>query len=188
MKNRHHPVLVTVIFGLLSGLALIASSLVLSGTPFGSEAARLVLWISAAGYGIWLSRWTGSSLFSVFFPLFFLGLTAFFVASTVAFYFLALACMSWVRSQICFSETGRFKIWVESLLCLAGSGMVALFSPATTLSWALAIWLFFLLQAVYVVILDHRAPVPRAKSERTPDSFFRSSRQAEEILSRGGIK
>lgn len=187
MKKLRSPVLTTVMYGLVCGLSLIPLNLALNGMLFGFGADCLTLWVSAAGYGILLCRWSGTGLISICFPLLFLGLTILGVQSRVAYFVLALAVVAWIRSGICFQEAGRIRIWIELLLCAAGGGMVALFSPATTIAWALGIWLFFLLQAIYLVLLNGRLTAPQPGFDRTLDPFERSSRQALDILTRCGI-
>jgi hypothetical protein len=72
---------------------------------------------------------------------------------------------------------------VELLLCLAGGALVTVFTPGSTLSWALGIWLFFLLQALYFAIFDGKAPTLHDQYEQEVDPFERASRLAEDILS-----
>ncbi len=188
MKNLRHPVLATVIYGLAAGLSLISLSTVFGVMPFRPDAMPLTLWLSAAGYGVLLCRWSGHKLKSVIFPLFFLGLTIYLVPSRSSVFLLALAGMSWIRSGICFRQTRAISIWIELLLCLVGAGMVGVFSPATPLSWALAIWLLFLLQAAYFALMDDSSAAPGDKFEQSTDPFERSSRRAMAILAQDGIE
>ncbi len=188
MKNLRHPLLVTVLYGFGSGLSLICLSLVFGALPFRFDATCLMLWLSAAGYSVLLCRWSGHRLKSIFFPLLFLGLAIYLVPSRISNFLLALVGMSWVRSGICFPQIGGIKIGVELLLCLVGAGMVAMFSPATPLSWALAIWLLFLLQAAYFVMTNDSPAAPKGEFERPSDPFEQSSRQAMAILAQGGIE
>jgi hypothetical protein len=187
MKNIRHPVLTTVFFGFVCGLSLVPVNFVLSGIPLLFDAVCLTLWLSAAGFGILLCRWSGRSVTAIFFPILILGLTAFWVPSRTSFFLLVLAIVGWIRSGICLPEPGGIKIWLESSLCLTGYGMVIIFSPTTTLTWSMAVWLLFLLQAIYLVIMEDRPAEPQQKFKQAPDPFERSSRQAVEILTRSGI-
>ena len=188
MKNLRHPLLATVLYGFGSGLALISLSLVFGALPFRFDAIRLMLWLSAAGYSVLLCRWSGNRLKSIIFPLLFLGLAIYLVPSRSSNFLLTLAGMSWIRSGICFAQIGGIKIGIELLLCLIGAGMVGMFSPATPLSWALAVWLLFLLQAAYVVMTNDSPAASKGEFERPSDPFEQSSRQAMAILAQGGIE
>ena len=187
MKNIRHPVLTTVFFGFVCGLSLVPVNFVLSGMPLLFDAVRLTLWLSAAGFGILLCRWTGRKVTAIFFPILILGLAAFGVTSRTSFFLLVLATVGWIRGGICLPEPGGIKIWLELLLCLTGYGMVVIFSPTATLTWSMAVWLLFLLQAIYLVTMEDRLAEPQPKFKQAPDPFERSSRQAVEILTRSGI-
>ncbi len=187
MKNIRHPVLTTVFFGFVCGLSLVPVNFVLSGMPLPFDAVYLTLWLSVAGFGILLCRWSGRRVTAIFFPTLILGLTAFGVPSRTFFFLLALATVGWIRGGICLPEPGGIKIWLESLLCLTGYGMVVIFPPTTTLTWSMAVWLLFLLQAIYFVTMEDRLAEPQQKLQPSPDPFEKSSRQAVEILNRSGI-
>lgn len=187
MKNTRHPILTTVFFGFVCGLSLVPMNFVLSRMPLLFDAVCFTLWLSAAGFGILLCRWSGRGVSAIFFPILFLGLTAFGVPSRTFFFLLVLATVGWIRGGICLPEPGGIKIWLEVLLCLTGYGMVVIYSPTTTLTWSMAVWLLFLLQAIYLVTMEDRLAEPQQKFKQAPDPFERSSRQAAEILSRSGI-
>ena len=119
----------------------------------------------------------------VSYPVLFLFLTVFLVQSIGAFFFLALAVTSWIRSGLCYQEHCKIKLMVELLLCLAGGTLVALFTPGSALTWTLGIWLFFLLQALFFALFDSNPATLDSQYEQVADPFERASRQAEEILS-----
>jgi hypothetical protein len=183
MKNLPRPVLTTVLFGLICGISFIPLNLVLNNFFFESNAACLTLWLFTAGYAILLGRWSRQKLMPVSYPVLFLFLTVFLVQSISAFFFLALAVISWIRSGICYQERRKIRLVVELLLCVAGGALVAVFTPGSALAWALGIWLFFLLQALYFALFDGNSATLDRQYEQEPDPFERASRQAEEILS-----
>ncbi|CAB1058087.1 hypothetical protein D1BOALGB6SA_2843 [Olavius sp. associated proteobacterium Delta 1] len=183
MKNSQHPVLTTVLFGLICGISLIPLNLVLNNMFFWPNAICLTLWLFTAGYAVLLCRWSKQKLMSVSYPILFLLLTVFLVQSIGAFFFLALAAISWIRSGLCYQERGKVRLVVELFLCVAGGALVTVFTPGSALSWALAIWLFFLLQALYFAIFDSNTPTLDSQYEQEVDPFERASRRAEDILS-----
>jgi len=183
MKSLHRPVLTSVLFGLICGASFIPLDLVSDNTFFRSKAVSLSLWLFTAGYAVLLCRWSGQKWISVSYPVLFLFLTVFLVQSLGAFFVLALAATSWVRSGLCFQERRGLRLVVELLLCAAGGGLVAVFTPGSALAWAQGIWLFFLLQALYFAIFDDTAPSLNRINTQTADPFERASRQAEDILS-----
>ena len=188
MINNRHPVLTTVVYGVACGLALFPISIVFSRLPLRLDPICLTLWLSVTGYGLLLCRWSSQKVKSIFFPLLFLGMTVYLVPSKEAVFCLALAGMSWIRSGICFPLTGGIRIWIESLIVLLGTGMIFLFLPLTILSWALAAWLFFLLQAIPFAVLDDRTEAPNSTFEERSDAFAQSSRRAMAILKQSGIE
>jgi hypothetical protein len=183
MKILQRPVPATVVFGLICGISLIPLNLVLNNLLFRPSAICLSLWLFTAGYAVLLGRWSRQRLMPVSYPVLILLLTVFVVQSISAFFFLALAIISWVRSGLCYPDRSRIRLVVELLLCLAGGALVTVFTPGSTLSWALAIWLFFLLQALYFAIFDGKASTLHAEYEQEVDPFERASRRADDILS-----
>ena len=183
MKIRPRPVLTTVLFGLFCGISFIPLCLVLNQLFFRPNAICLTLWLFTAGYAFLLSRWSRQKLISVSYPVLFLLSTVFLVQSISAFIFLALAVISWVRSGLCYPERRGIRLALELFLCLAGGALVAVFTPGSAMAWALGIWLFFLLQALYFAIFDSSNPPLDNQYEQAVDPFERASRQAEDILS-----
>lgn len=183
MKILQHPVLTTVLFGLTCGISFIPLNLVLNNMFFWPKPICLTLWLFTAGYAVLLCRWSGQKLMPVSYPGLFLFLTVFLVQSVGAFFFLALAVISWIRSGLCYQEHRRIRLVVELFLCGAGGALVAVFTPGSALAWVLGIWLFFLLQALYFAIFNSNTPTSDSQYEQAVDPFERASRQAEDILS-----
>jgi hypothetical protein len=187
MNTSQHPVLSTVLYGFAGALSLIGFIPISGVIPLPIDVVSLTLWLTVAGYGVLLCRWSGQNLKTIFFPLCFLSLSIYLVPSMNSVFLLALAGVSWIRSGICFPQIRGLKIGIELLLCLVGAAMVKLLLPATIFSWALAIWLFFLLQATYFILIDINFPAPD-KLNPLSNTFEQSSRQAVVILARSGIE
>ena len=183
MKLLQRPVLTTLLFGLFCGISFIPLDLVLENTFSRPNVICLALWLFTAGYTILLCRWGRQKLMPAYYPVLFLFLTVFLVQSIGAFFLLALAAISWVRSGLCFQERRGIRFVVELFLCAAGGALIAAFKPASVLAWALGVWLLFLLQALYFAIFDGSIATLDRQHEPAADPFERASRQAEDILS-----
>jgi len=183
MKNLPRPVLTTVLLGLICGISFIPLNLVLNKIFFGPNTICLTLWLFTAGYAVLLARWSRQKLMPVFYPVLFLFLTVFLVHSIGAFFILALAVISWIRSGICYQGHCKIRLMVELLLCVAGGALIAVFTPGSAVAWALGVWLFFLLQSLYFALFDSNLATLDSQYEKEPDPFERASRQAEDILS-----
>jgi hypothetical protein len=187
MKILQRPVLTTVLFGLICGISFIPLNLVLNRMFFWPSTICLTLWLFSAGYGLLLGHWSKNKIMPVLSPLLILFIAAFLVESVAAFFFLALAVISWIRSGICFQEHGGIKLVVELLLCGVGGALITTFTPGSAFVWALGIWMFFLIQALYFVVFDSKAIAVEEEIDLVIDPFERASRRAADILSAGGI-
>ena len=180
MKKIKHPVRNTILYGLFCGLAFVPLSLTLNAFFVWSSAVCLTLWLFLAGYAILLSHWRKKALISSVFPLLLLVPAIFLSYSMVLFFILALMVISWIRSAICFQKPGALGLAVELLLCLLGAVLVPVFTPGSVFAWALGVWMFFLVQALYFVFFE---PTANRKEEPTRvDAFERANKQADRIL------
>ena len=94
---------------------------------------------------------------------------------------ISLVMLSWMRSGVCFKEKPFLKrIGAEIGLGLATGLLILGAVPAVTITWALGIWLFFLIQALYFVLFDLHSE-PEIKIELDP--FEKSKMAAQKILS-----
>lgn len=152
MKAHHKPVRTTIIYGLVCSLLFVPLSLVLNEVFFWPKAFNLTIWLYLAGYGILLSRWGGKSLSAIFFPIALLLVTFLWNLPVHAFLFLSLGILSWVRSGICFEKNFFRMLIAECFLCLGGASLVAGFSPHSSISLAIGIFLFALVQSLYFVL------------------------------------
>lgn len=181
MKISRRPMLTTIIYGLLSGISFIPTVIAISKVIYWTTAFRLVIWLILAGYLLVLIRWGRVKLLSILFPLLLLLLLVFWGDTNTGFLFLALGVLSWIRSGVCF-QGGLLKTLVaEVALCLGGGALVAYFAPHSTVTWALAVWMFFLVQSIYFVIFTDIGR--EEKEEMELDPFNQARIQAERILS-----
>ena len=180
MKAIKHPIRKTIFYGLTCGLSFVPLSLTLNAFFVWSSAVCLTLWLFLAGYAILLSHWRKKAIIASVFPLLLLVPTIFLSDSIVLFFILALMVISWIRSGICFQKPVVMGLAVELLLCFLGAVLVQIFTPGSVFSWALGVWMFFLVQALYFVFFEHTANQQEESIQM--DAFERANKQAERIL------
>ena len=180
MKAINHPILKTIVYGIVGGLSFVPMSLMLNAFIPWSRAVCLTLWLLITGYALLLNLWSNKFQLPAVFPLLLLLPAIFLMDSPALFFILALIVISWIRSGICYQRTGVMGLAVELLLCFSGAVLVQMFTPASVLSWALGIWLFFLIQSLYFVFFEHTNR--RREESAGMDAFERASREAERIL------
>jgi len=130
-----------------------------------------------------LTSWSKKSFISAVFPLLLALAAIFWVNSISAFLLIALGVFSWIRSGICYPRQFTRRFFAEIVLCLGGGALVAILTPLSVLSWALAVWLFFLVQALYFVLFEKDDHTAQEDIERDP--FDQARTRAEKILSAG---
>jgi hypothetical protein len=184
MKIRQHPIPATILLGLISAVAFMPLSMILNTVVVRWSAICLTLWLFAGGYAFLLGHWSRTGYRPVGFAVLVLLTAIFLVKSIAAFLLLTLVFISWIRSGVCFQKSGGISLAVELALCVAGGAMVAVCAPVSPLGWALAVWMFFLLQALYFVIIDIQDAEPHDNGEIEEDPFERACTQAENILAR----
>ena len=183
MKSTIKPIRFTIVWGLIGGLVYIPLCSALSLMVFWPLGFRLSLWILLAGYAVLLSRWASRPLRSMRLPLLLLLLSAGLIESATAFLFTAIVILSWIRSGICFKRKPMLKrLGVEVGLGLLSGLLVSGTVPGVTPVWALGVWLFFLIQSLYFVLLEHRGA---SRTEIEIDPFEKAKMAAVKILSGG---
>jgi len=180
MKAVKHPIRNTIFYGLVCGLSFVPLSLALNAFFSWPSAVGLTLWLFISGYTILLNLWGKNIQLSTVYPLLFLLPTIFLIDTMVLFFMLALIAVSWIRSGICYQKPGAKRLAVELLLCFTGAVLVHVFMPSSVYGWALGVWMFFLVQALYFVFLG---PADDHQEEAIElDAFERASSRAERIL------
>lgn len=181
MKITQRPILTTIFFGLMCGLSFVPISIALGYFLYWPVTFRLTIWAYLVLYLFLLTRWGNVSLLSVVFPILLLLIAVFLGHPGTAFLFLALGILSWIRSGICFHGGLLKMLAAELAICLGGAVLVAYFGPHSTMSWAMAVWMFFLVQSLYFVVF---ADIGAAQEEKIRlDPFDQARGQAEKILS-----
>ena len=174
------PVRTTLVFGLVSGLLLFPVAWLMT-TRWGWPAAfQLTLWADVAVYALLLARWSRTRLLSLLFPLGVLLGAAVWPQVSAGFFLLGLGIFSWIRSGICFKAQALRGLTAEIITVAGGAGLVAMCRPATPWSWALAVWLFFLVQALYFFLVPGFSS--RVAEAGPEDPFQVALREAESAI------
>ena len=180
MNVSKHPIRNTIFYGIVCGLFFVPLSLFLNAFIMWPGAVGLTLWLFIVGYAFLLSHWGNKRFRSTVFPLLILVPTFFLSDSMVLFFILALIIIGWIRSGICYQRPGVMGLAVELLLYFLGAFLVQVFAPSSASAWALGVWMFFLVQALYFVFFEHTDK--RQEEAGRMDAFERASRLADGIL------
>lgn len=178
------PIRTTLVYGLICALIAIPATGGLAGIVGTSIAFKLVLWTILWGYSLLLARWSGKHPVVLFFPLILLLGTAVWPAIDTVFFFLGLGVLCWLRSGICFSGFRLRAMIAETVSAAGGAALVALLGPGNAVTWAISIWLFFLVQALYFFIVPHRGSPPTDRQKADP--FEQAQREVQRILESAG--
>jgi hypothetical protein len=177
----NRPSRTTIVFALTSGFLVVPAAMGLSPYLHWPMAFKLTLWADLAIYSVLLARWSRTSLLSVFFPLAILLGTALWPGAYAGFFFLTVGVLCWIRSGICFPSAPLRTLAAELITLLGGSALVMLFGGQTNLSWAIAICLFTLIQALYFFIVPHNRKILE-KTRGPGDPFDRAVEEARKVL------
>jgi hypothetical protein len=185
IKSNTTPIRSTIVWGLIGGLVYIPLCSALSLMVFWPLGIQLSLWILLSGYAVLLSRWASRPLKSIGLPLLLLLLAAFLIESATVFLFSAIVMLSWIRSGTCFKRKPIVKrMAAEMGLGLASGLLVSGAVPGVTLVWALGVWLFFLIQALYFVLFEYQSD---SQTKIDVDPFEEAKMAAEKILCGGAF-
>ena len=180
--KRH--VRTTLVYGLISALIVMPLAGLLAGPIGWSMAFKLVLWLDLFIYAVLLARWSAKGIGAIVFPMALLLGTALWPDVYTGFFFFGLGVFSWIRSGSCFCGTPIRAVAAEILTGGGGACLVALLSPNSTITWAIGIWLFFLVQALYFFIVP--ATSGTTTVETSQDHFEKARREVQRVLDEVG--
>lgn len=183
MRIVRRPMPATVLFGLIGGIFFVPVTVALAYVLSWPTALRATLWFCLASYGFLLSRWSKVSFTSILFPLLIVLLFVFWGNSLTLFLVLWLGVLSWIRSGICFRKPLPGMLGTEFFISVGGGALVAFFMPHSPATWAMGLWMFFLIQSLYFLVVRNAGD---PQQDVSLDPFEQSRRRAEEILS-GGV-
>jgi hypothetical protein len=145
-----------------------------------SPTLNAAMFLCLAGYAALLSRLSGKGLRVFFAPFLILAAVLAVAGSLAGFVIPAAAGLCWIRSGICFPGPLVRRIFAEALTVAAGLALVVGLHPAGLTGWTLGLWMFFLIQALYFVIIDATA-LPRSE-HRDRGQLEAARRRAEALL------
>jgi len=154
MKTKLSPAAATVIFAAAAAVLLAAAVFWPQRFVPRTTTLNAGMFLCLAAYAAFLARWSGRALRAVFAPLLILATVAVFAGSVTGFVVPAAAGLSWIRSGICFSGSMPRRVCAEAIACPAGLALVWLLQPPGAYGWALGMWMFGLIQALYFVVVD----------------------------------
>lgn len=175
------PVRTTIVFGLASGVLLLPLAGFMTSRLGWPLAFKLSLWLDAALYALLLTRWSSTRVVSILFPLLLLLGAVLWPYAYSGFFLLGLGIFSWIRSGICFKAPPLRRLTAEVITVAGGAGLVAICGPASPFGWALAVWLFFLVQALYFFLVPAAAR-KGGVDQQSRDPFPAALQEAENVL------
>ncbi|MBI5581951.1 MAG: hypothetical protein HY895_22575 [Deltaproteobacteria bacterium] len=180
MKPNISPLAASVVLAAAAAL-LVAAATILPPRPISRTiATNAAIFLCLAAYSAFLARSSGRSLRALFAPLFMLAAVMAVAGTVTGFVVPAAAGLSWIRSGICFQGSMPRRVCAEAITCAAGLGLVRLLHPPGSYGWALSIWMFGLIQALYfVVVAVERIRLPEDKEQ---DRMAKAHRRAEALL------
>lgn len=179
MNLSHRPVRTTMIYGLICGLLFIPLGLLFERTGVWPVFFRLAIFACLTGYSLMMAGWADKKPASVFFPLVFLAFFVFSRNAPASFLLACLGMLSWIRSGICFQSALTRSLAAEIVFSIGGGALVAYFAPYSTATWGLGIWLFFLVQSLYLMVMTTPDP---GEALLNADAFDEARIRAEGIL------
>ena len=180
MKRNVSPLAASVIFAAAAALLVAAATLLPLRSIPRPTAINAAIFLCLAAYSAFLARSSGRSPRALFAPLFMLAAVLAVAGSVSGFVVPAAACLSWVRSGICFQGSMPRRVCAEALACAAGLALAWLLQPPGPYGWALSIWMFGLIQALYFVLVDsERTGLPEKQGQ---DRMEKTHRRADVIL------
>lgn len=178
--NNTGKISATILFALGCGITFIPAFMGLSVFVGPYAAFRLTLWIFLAVFSLLLCRWSKTSIISCAFPLILLLVLVFAGLPKATFLLAAIVVLAWIRSGICFTKPVVKAVFAEIALTLGGAVLVDMLTPHSVATWALAIWLFFLIQSLYFVLTPGERVL---ENDPKPDAFEQAKQKARRILS-----
>ncbi len=173
--------MLTIIYGIICSILYIPFILTLSHLGMQFDGFNLILYCFVILYALLLCKFAQKQLISVFFPMLFFGITGYWVESRIGYIILSFILLTWIRTSICFDKFSIKSIIVEGFVSLIGACLFILLNPYTNLTWAIGIWLFFLLQTIYTIL----TPLPNhsnGNEEYESHRFEHAKSQIEKIL------
>jgi len=153
METRS-PITATLVFGaaaaLMAGAALCLPPILVARSTMLNGA----LFCCLAAYAALLARMSATPIRALAAPFLLLAAVLPVADSVSGFVVPAAAGLAWIRSGICCPGPAARRVVAEALTAGAGLALCAALRPSGAAGWALGLWMFFLIQALYFVVID----------------------------------
>lgn len=179
MNHTNRQVRTTIIYGLICGLFFIPLGMLFDGTSVWPVFFRMAIFTCLGLYSLMMAGWANKKRPSVIFPLIFLAFFVFSRSNPGSFLLLCLGMFSWIRSGICFQNALTRSLAAEIVFSIGGGALVVYFAPYSPTTWGLGIFLFFLVQSLYFVVMNEP---DTAEKPINADAFDEARGRAEGIL------
>lgn len=180
------PVRTTIFLGLIISLVVFTESWILTDPLVWKTALKITVWLSMTVYSLLLARWSHTPVLSILVPALVLLGAALWPTSQSGFLLLTLGVFSWIRTGICFREFSVRAFTAEILTASGGPGLIAILSPDSPMTWALSLWLFFLVQSLYLLMVPgFREP---SNGGALDDAFELARKEAEKVIGNSCIR
>ncbi len=182
MRSTTYMLVITVLCGLGGAVGMIFLVSVFVPVLPLALVVRLLIWCGLTGYLLLLGVWSKGAAQSLVLPVVLLLACAVSAPTTIGFFILCVVAVGWLRTQMNPLAGGWLCLWVE--LLLGGGPVLALLFvyPRSVDMWALTVWLFFLFQSLYFLIL----PVGRHHVLTDEDRFEIARLRAQRLCRRLG--
>ena len=180
MRHSISPLLATVIFAAAAAALLAGAASLPLRSAHRPVGMNLSIFFCLAAYSAFLARVSGRNLRDLFAPLFLLSAVLAAATSVAGFALPAAAGLSWIRSGICFPGPTARRVCAEAITCAGGLAITWLLLPPGPYGWALGMWMFGLIQALYFLAVDVELTGRSAKEDW--DRVTMVHRRAEALL------
>lgn len=181
----------TIAFALTAALLFPALVLLLRPLAGTGPAVRFLLWACFTAYGLLTALGNGAGPGSVVFPALVSLTGAILLPGTMAYAVLATVLLAWMRSGSLLGSHPVRVALLETLFCGAAVAVVLAMAPQVPGTWAVTVWLMFLVQAPFGLFAPERPSRQGRRRETAPgteengaDIFETSRRAVEELLGR----
>jgi hypothetical protein len=180
MEHKISPIAASLIFAAAAALLLAAATLLPLRPISRTTATNSAIFLCLAAYAVFLVRSNGRGLRALFAPLLMLAAVLAVAGSVTGFVVPAAAGLCWIRSGICFPGSMPRRVCAEALTCPGGLALVWLLQPPGPYGGALDMWMFGLIQSLYVVAIDVERTV--LQEPFTPERLEKEHCRAEALL------
>lgn len=181
MKSKITPVAASVIFAAAAALIFAAVTSLPLRHIQRTTALNTALFIELAAYAGFLGALNKERRRDLFAPFITLSAVLVVAGTVTNFVVPAAATLSWIRSGICLPGPTLRRVFAEAIFCPAGLALAWALQPPGLYGWTLSVWLFWLIQALYFLVVD---PEPGSQLGQPDVKGFEAAHSRAETLLR----